>query len=773
MRPRSRWIAALTLVPAFLAACSDTPPTGVEPTTPAPLLQISDGANAPGREGFYFLSPLVPNPGSFVGTFDATLSPEVRVCQLAGSVCGTVLKVFTTATAEPVDVIANKGTYSVNWSTKNNPSSLTTGVKYRIEVRIGALLLGFADLAFVKTNKETGSVPAGTVAAVLGSPLSIKFRIETRTVGTVTVMPATASIAEGETKAFTAEVRDLHGALVPNAPAIWASSNPAAATVSEASGTSATATAVAMGNTVIMATVGGITGSANVTVMRKPNAEDDSYSGIVAQLLSPGATPALPTLLANDFAGSPAGTITSVRVGATDYPLPLPQGGIPFAGGLLQLWPDGNFSVSTQTAGQFTFRYTLTNAVGSDDALVTVSMGSAAPAAMVAVSDDDQTATVGTAVAEAPSVRVTDAYGNPVAGVSVTFAVSLLSGNAVGSVTGSPATTNANGVATVESWTLGTDRGLGGRLRERLQPLTATAGDLTTTFTGRAVAGPPASVRLIPRGSSGGPFELPTKNPLDAGETEILRAYVVDSYGNAVDGLTVDFSRSDPEALGISPPRLVGDSFGGVLRVPMTEVTVLAGFVTTERSVEIRASAPGRPDLFSTYTMVVTAALPPVAKADAITIEPCEALNCEFGVTFTTNVFLDHGSGPDDLGSPTAVVTKFGLFPQLLQPAGTIITLGGTTGGIGGSSGTSVTLSANGTLAVTYAGTTPNFGGGANAVLYYELKNQLGTSLGVITLSGGSTPPPPCEGTLGCEVGGLKVGTSVPTVGGFKRAKTP
>ena len=67
---------------------------------------------------------------------------------------------------------------------------------------------------------------------------------------------------------------------------------------------------------------------------------------------------------------------------------------------------------------------------------------------------DGQTAVAGSTVALDPSVKVTDAGGNPVSGVVVTFAVA--SGG--GSVTGASATTNASGIATVGSWRLGTDR---------------------------------------------------------------------------------------------------------------------------------------------------------------------------------------------------------------------------------------------------------------------------------------------------------------------------
>ncbi|HWK88571.1 MAG TPA: dockerin type I domain-containing protein, partial [Longimicrobium sp.] len=72
-----------------------------------------------------------------------------------------------------------------------------------------------------------------------------------------------------------------------------------------------------------------------------------------------------------------------------------------------------------------------------------------AATSMVASAGDGQSATAGAAVATDPAVTITDTYGNPVAGVGVTFAVA--SGG--GSVTGENATTDASGVATVGSWT--------------------------------------------------------------------------------------------------------------------------------------------------------------------------------------------------------------------------------------------------------------------------------------------------------------------------------
>ncbi|MCA6451356.1 MAG: Ig-like domain-containing protein, partial [Chitinophagaceae bacterium] len=66
-----------------------------------------------------------------------------------------------------------------------------------------------------------------------------------------------------------------------------------------------------------------------------------------------------------------------------------------------------------------------------------------------------QTAPVLSPVKTLPSVLVTDASGNPVSGVTVTFTVTA----GGGSVTGATATSNANGIATVGSWTLGPNVG--------------------------------------------------------------------------------------------------------------------------------------------------------------------------------------------------------------------------------------------------------------------------------------------------------------------------
>ncbi|MHB1329410.1 MAG: hypothetical protein ACYC2K_14525, partial [Gemmatimonadales bacterium] len=137
---------------------------------------------------------------------------------------------------------------------------------------------------------------------------------------------------------------------------------------------------------------------------------------------------------------------------------------------------------------------------------------------------DNQSATVGQAVAIPPSVRVTNGAGTGVSGVSISFAVA--SGG--GSLTGGTQTTNAQGLATVGSWTVGTVPGA--------NALTATiqGASSSVTFTATAAAGVPAAL----------------EKQTGDGQTAAVRTAVAvkpsvrvrDQHGNPVANATVVFS---------------------------------------------------------------------------------------------------------------------------------------------------------------------------------------------------------------------------------------
>jgi hypothetical protein len=137
-----------------------------------------------------------------------------------------------------------------------------------------------------------------------------------------------------------------------------------------------------------------------------------------------------------------------------------------------------------------------------------------APASQLAiVAGNNQTATVAAHVTTAPGVIAKDAFNNPVGGVAVTFAVAT----GGGSVTGGVQTTNANGVATVGSWVMGTASGP--------NTLTATSAGLSGSplvFNATALAGTPAAYVVSLSGTA----------PI-AGTAVTVTAQLVDSLGNS------------------------------------------------------------------------------------------------------------------------------------------------------------------------------------------------------------------------------------------------
>jgi Tol biopolymer transport system component len=131
-----------------------------------------------------------------------------------------------------------------------------------------------------------------------------------------------------------------------------------------------------------------------------------------------------------------------------------------------------------------------------------------------------QVLAAGAAVPTLPSVVVRDAAGNPVSGVVVTFAVA--SGG--GAATGLTPTTDAFGVATVGSWTLGA--------AAAINTMTATVTGLTgspVTFTATGV-GPLAIVDVTPNAAT-----------VSTGTTA-LAANATDAIGNPISGASFTWS---------------------------------------------------------------------------------------------------------------------------------------------------------------------------------------------------------------------------------------
>jgi hypothetical protein len=188
------------------------------------------------------------------------------------------------------------------------------------------------------------------------------------------------------------------------------------------------------------------------------------------------AVPVAPTVLVTDESGNP---VAGARVTFTPA-----SGGGNVQGGIATTGPDGLAHVGAWELGTTTGTNTLNASVsGVPSVAFSATATPGSPVRVVAVTLTNQVGLVGTTVAPDPAVRVEDQFGNGVSGVPVTFAVTA----GGGSVTGATTTTNANGVATVGSWTLGPSAGTN-TLTATAQPPGLNGNPVTFTVVGATSA---------------------------------------------------------------------------------------------------------------------------------------------------------------------------------------------------------------------------------------------------------------------------------------------
>jgi len=101
---------------------------------------------------------------------------------------------------------------------------------------------------------------------------------------------------------------------------------------------------------------------------------------------------------------------------------------------------------------------TVTGLTGSPSSFSATANHGAAKVLSAAAGTNGQSATISTAVTVPPGAKVTDQFGNPIASVAVTFALGA-GGARNGAITGTTPTTNASGIASLGSWTLGSTAG--------------------------------------------------------------------------------------------------------------------------------------------------------------------------------------------------------------------------------------------------------------------------------------------------------------------------
>ncbi len=268
-------------------------------------------------------------------------------------------------------------------------------------------------------------------------------------VRTVQVVPDSTDLAIGTATELHEFPLDQTGALRPGRTVTWVSSDPTVAVVDDTGGVSGLST----GTVTITATVDGIQGSARVRVGNQPSIGLASTTATF-NMQAGQSSPPPQTIAVSNGGGL---TLSGLSIGTVSYAGGQQNWLIP---GLNATSAPATLTLTAISAGIFTAgTYTATVPILSPVAAnsprnvtVTLIVAPGPPAARIiaVLAGDNQNSPAGSAVAIAPSVQVTDTFGNAVSGLPVTF--SVLSGG--GSVTGGNAVTNGAGVATVGSWTL-------------------------------------------------------------------------------------------------------------------------------------------------------------------------------------------------------------------------------------------------------------------------------------------------------------------------------
>jgi uncharacterized protein YbbK (DUF523 family) len=293
------------------------------------------------------------------------------------------------------------------------------------------------------------------------------------------------------------------------------------------------------------------------------------------------------------------------------------------------------------------------------------------PASILATAGTPQTATVNTAFATSLAATVKDAFGNPVAGATVTFTApaSGASGTFAGGV--NTATTNAQGVATAPVFTANTAAGV--------YTVTAKVGTLTTSpgFALTNLAGSAAAIA-----ATGG---TPQTAKINTAFATNLAATVLDTFGNAVAGVVVTFNAPASGASGTfaagvntattnSQGVAIAAVFTANSKAGAYTVTATAGALTTNPGFALTNDAAG-PASIKTASGTPQTATVGTAFAQRLAAVVKDAYgNPVSGATVTFNAPASGASGTFAGGVDTATTNAQGI------AAAPVFTANGTVG---------------------------------------------------------------------------------------------
>jgi hypothetical protein len=215
-------------------------------------------SNAAGTEGLATSvnqggTTISATSGAIVGSTSLTVTAATLVSIAVAPVDPTIANGTTqqfTATGTYTDATTQVLTTQVTWTSTNN------GVAVVVPSGPARGLATATGVGMTSIRATLGSVTGSTTLTVTNAVLT-----------SIVVTPDPVSIANGTKVQFTATGHYSDGSQQNlTTSATWASTDPGAATISNAAGTEGEATSVAPGSTTISATVGTIVGNAALTV---------------------------------------------------------------------------------------------------------------------------------------------------------------------------------------------------------------------------------------------------------------------------------------------------------------------------------------------------------------------------------------------------------------------------------------------------------------------------------------------------------------------------
>ncbi|MGH7532276.1 MAG: beta strand repeat-containing protein, partial [Gemmatimonadales bacterium] len=410
-----------------------------------------------------------------------TLGALARTDTISATLAGTSATVTFTATAVAAvaaNIVVANGGGQADTVGKTLPQPFVVFVSdARAHLVAGARVIWTAthgggsftpDTAFTdSTGHAQTTYTVGTLAGTdsLVGTLPCGGCTATFTVTALAGTPAAIAIQSGNAQSDTAKgtlplplvvaITDAHANLVGGAKIIWS--------VQSGSGTFA--------GLAVDTVVSGVNGLASVSFTLGDTAGTDSIRATIE------GTAASTTFIATSTSGA-ASVISivsgSVQSGTVGLPLPAPlivrvaDGSNNAVANAKVFWTRifGTGTVSadstvTDALGHAQITFTLGTLVGTDsikaalasgDSVLFAATGTPGGAATIAATGgNDQSGTTGTALPNPLTVKVTDAHGNAVPGVSITWAVT----GGGGTLSGITDTTDATGTSTVSQWTLG------------------------------------------------------------------------------------------------------------------------------------------------------------------------------------------------------------------------------------------------------------------------------------------------------------------------------